>query len=200
MRTLVLGATASAGTINWYDALTGGILVATGTTFTTPSLSSTTTYFVEVTNAGCTSSPRTSVVATANTTPTITGTTPASRCGVGTVTLGAIASAGTINWYDALTGGTLVGTGTSFTTPSIGSTTTYYVEATNAGCTSAPRIAVIATVNNTATITGTTPDSRCDAGTLTLGATASTGTINCSNAPTGGTLGWNRNFIYNTKY
>jgi hypothetical protein len=186
--TLVLSATASTGTINWYDAITAGTLLGTGASYTTPSISSTTTYYIEVTNAGCTSSPRTAVVATVNITPTITGTTPASRCGVGTVALGAATSAGTINWYDAPTGGTLVGTGTSYTTPSIGSTTTYYVEATNAGCTSSPRIAVIATVNNTATITGTTPDSRCDAGTLTLGATASAGTINWYDAPTGGTL------------
>jgi hypothetical protein len=38
--------------------------------------------------------------------PTITGTTPASRCGTGTVTLGATSSTGTINWYAAATGGT----------------------------------------------------------------------------------------------
>jgi|GEM_PF-1172360 len=186
--TLVLAATASSGTINWYDALTGGTLVGSGTSFTTPSISVTTTYYVEAINAGCTSSPRSAVVATVNAIPTITGTTPASRCGAGTLTLGATASAGTIDWYDALTGGTLVGTGTSFTTPSIGSTTTYYVEATNAGCTSSPRISVIATVNNTTSITGTTPDSRCDAGTLTLGATASAGTLNWYDAPTVGTL------------
>jgi hypothetical protein len=86
------------------------------------------------------------VVATVNPTPTITGTTPASRCGTGTLALGATASAGTINWYSALTGGASLGTGTSFTTPSISTTTTYYVDATNAGCTSSPRIAVIATV------------------------------------------------------
>ncbi len=78
--------------------------------------------------------------------PTITGTTPGSRCGTGTVVLGATASAGTINWYAAITGGISLGTGTSFTTPSISATTTYYVEATNAGCTSAPRVAVVATV------------------------------------------------------
>ncbi|MCK6648450.1 MAG: PKD domain-containing protein [Bacteroidia bacterium] len=35
------------GTLNWYDAPTGGALVNTGTTFNTPVLSNTTTYYVE---------------------------------------------------------------------------------------------------------------------------------------------------------
>lgn len=79
--------------------------------------------------------------------PTITGTTPGSRCGTGTVTLGATASAGTINWYNVVSGGSSLGAGTSFPTPSIAATTTYYVDATDAGCTTASRTAVVATVN-----------------------------------------------------
>ncbi|HLP21828.1 MAG TPA: hypothetical protein VK174_16055, partial [Chitinophagales bacterium] len=92
---------------------------------------------------------------TVNTTPTITGTTPAARCETGTVNLAATASAGTIDWYAAATGGSSLGTGTSFVTPSIGSTTTYYVAATSVGCTTASRTAVVATVNTAPTITGT---------------------------------------------
>ena len=84
---------------------------------------------------------------TVNTPPTITSTTPGSRTGTGTVTLGATASAGTISWFAALTGGAALGTGTSFVTPSISSTTTYYVETNNGTCTSTPRVAVVATVN-----------------------------------------------------
>jgi hypothetical protein len=83
---------------------------------------------------------------TVNTVPTITGTTPNSRCGTGTVELGATASAGTINWYSTLTGGTSDGTGTTFITPGITSTKTYYVDATNNSCTSTPRTPVVATV------------------------------------------------------
>jgi hypothetical protein len=79
--------------------------------------------------------------------PTITGTTPGSRTGSGTVNLGATISAGTINWYAAATGGISLGTGTSFTTPVISTTTTYYVDATNNGCTTGTRTAVVATVN-----------------------------------------------------
>lgn len=60
--------------------------------------------------------------------------TPASRCGTGTVTLGATANAGaTINWYANSTGGTALGSGTSFTSPSISSTTTYFAAAETVG-------------------------------------------------------------------
>jgi hypothetical protein len=78
----------------------------------------------------------------------LTSTTGASICGTGTATLQATAAAGTINWYAASTGGASLGTGTSYTTPSIATTTTYYVDVTNNGCTSTPRTAVVATVNS----------------------------------------------------
>src|SRR5205823_1164465 len=42
------------------------------------------------------------------TTPSITSTTGGAVCGSGTVSLGAAASAGTINWYTTSTGGTSV--------------------------------------------------------------------------------------------
>jgi len=94
------------------------------------------------------------------TAPTITGTTPGSRCGTGTVGLSATASAGTISWWAASTGGTALATGNSYTTPSISTTTTYYVDATNAGCTTPTRTAITATVNSPApsggSITGST--------------------------------------------
>ena len=146
--TVVLGATTSAGTINWYSVSTGGTSLGTGTSYTTPSISTTTTYYVDATDNGCTTESRTAVTATVNTIPTITGITPGSRIGTGTVVLGATASAGTINWYSVSTGGTSLGTGTSFTTPSISTTTTYYVDATDNGCATASRTAIIATVNS----------------------------------------------------
>ena len=144
--TVAVGAT-STGNINWYAAASGGASLGTGTSFTTPSIAATTTYYVDASFNGCPATSRTAVTATVNDIPTITGTTPDSRCGTGTVALGATASAGTINWYAASTGGVSLGTGTSFTTPSISSTTTYYVDATSNGCTTAARTAVTATVS-----------------------------------------------------
>ncbi|RXM45725.1 hypothetical protein BOW57_03800, partial [Flavobacterium sp. YO64] len=143
---VTLGATASSGTINWYTAATGGSIVATGTSYKTPSLSTTTDYYVEAVANGCTSAARTKVTATVNTTPTITSTTPRSGCAGETVILSASASAGTINWYSNVTGGISLGTGTNFTTPNLSATTTYYVDATNNNCTTGSRVAVAATV------------------------------------------------------
>jgi Zn-dependent metalloprotease len=51
-----------------------------------------------------------------------------------TVTLSATGS-GTLGWYSVATGGPLLGSGTSFTTPSISNTTTYYVESQAPGAT-----------------------------------------------------------------
>ena len=83
---------------------------------------------------------RAQVTCSGNTTPSIaahitfassiTGTTPATRCGTGTTTLAAVGSAGTtIKWFDAPTGGALLATGSPFTTPVISANTTYYVGA-----------------------------------------------------------------------
>jgi hypothetical protein len=184
--TVTLGATASAGTINWYAAPTGGLSLGTGTSYTTPSISTSTTYYVDATANGCTTSSRTAVTATVNSIPTISGTTPASRCGAGSVTLGATASAGTVNWYAASIGGTPLATGNTYPTPSLTATTTYYVDATNNGCTTAARTAVTATINAIPSILSTTPGSRCGTGSVTLGATASAGTINWYSSPSGG--------------
>ncbi len=70
--TVTLGATASAGTVNWYATATGGSSLGTGTSFVTPSISSTTTYYVDATSNGCTTAARTAIMATINTGPSIT--------------------------------------------------------------------------------------------------------------------------------
>ncbi len=60
----------------------------------------------------------------------IVSTTPGLRCGTGTATAGATGSTGTtIKWYANASGGSSLGTGTTFTTPSISATTTYYAGA-----------------------------------------------------------------------
>lgn len=63
--------------------------------------------------------------------PQVTGTTPGTRCGIGTVNLSATGS--NLRWYDVPTGGSALGTGGSFTTPVINATTTYYVGASSGG-------------------------------------------------------------------
>jgi len=69
--------------------------------------------------------------------------TPASVIGSGQVIFSAMASSGTIKWFDAATGGTEI----TVLNPTINATTTYYAEAISPeGCISVSRTAVTATV------------------------------------------------------
>lgn len=77
---------------------------------------------------------------------TVTGvssTTPAQRCGNGTVMLNAAATSGGVSWYATETGGNVLGSTNSYTTESLAATTTYYVAA--AGC--SQRVPVIASIS-----------------------------------------------------
>lgn len=89
--------------------------------------------------------------------PVITSSTPASRCEQGSVVLKAEASAGKISWFGFATGGVELGTGTTFTTPKLNSTTAYYVSSTDLGCTS-KRTEIIATINPLPDVTVTVKD------------------------------------------
>ncbi len=68
-------ATITGATIQWYAAATGGTALATGNSFTTPVLNSTTSYFVTAKSGSCESSPRQEVVATINAPATVDGIT-----------------------------------------------------------------------------------------------------------------------------
>jgi len=187
--TVNISATASAGaTIDWFAASTGGSVLSDGsgtTTFTTPGISTTTTYYAEARNTttGCISATRSAVSATVNTIPSLPTGTNSSRCGTGTVGISATPGAGeTIDWYAASTGGSILagGTGTTtFITPSISTTTTYYAGARNTAtnCILITRIAVTATVNTLpASPTGTT-SSRCGTGAVTISALPESGSV-----------------------
>ncbi|NHF58330.1 T9SS type B sorting domain-containing protein [Flavobacteriaceae bacterium TP-CH-4] len=104
-------------------------------------------YFYDAVN-DC-ASPALRILLTRNTTPTITSTAGDQRCGTGPVTLSATATGipgnPTFRWYSSLSGGTEVGQGSNFTT-NLSQTTIFFVEATENGCTTSPRIPVTATV------------------------------------------------------
>lgn len=96
-----------------------------------------------------------------------------------TATLTATASAGaTINWYDAATGGNLLGTGAAYTTGPITSETSFYVEAASPTCSSG-RQEVKVTINSVPppTISVSDPAAICAGNTATLTATVSNGSI-----------------------
>ncbi|WP_165819402.1 gliding motility-associated C-terminal domain-containing protein [Flagellimonas aquimarina] len=102
-------------------------------------------FFFDVAN-NC-ASPVLTVSLLLNVTPTIDSTTGDTRCGDGTLTLTASVSDGSLlSWYASASGGAVLGTGESFETPSISTTTSFFVETTANGCSSV-RSEVLATVN-----------------------------------------------------
>ena len=152
------------GTLTWTDG--NGTILGTGNSFTTPVISQTTTYHVQASDNGCTSD-IVSVDATVQiiNDPVVQGDM---ICNSGSVNLTATGT-GTLTWMDG--NGNVLGTGNSFTTPVITQTTTYYVQDSDNGCTSA-MISVDATVQiiNNPTLIG---DTICNSGIATLTASGS---------------------------
>lgn len=135
----ILEATTSAGTINWYNTDIGGVILGTGTNFTTPILDSSTTYYVESTLAGC-KTQRTPIDVKVNSVPSITPETILSPvCGFGIFFLKATANEGVVNWFSTDSGGDILGTGLTYITPQISTNTTFYAEANNNNCISLTR-------------------------------------------------------------
>ncbi|RAR47758.1 Ig-like domain-containing protein [Flavobacterium lacus] len=119
--------------------------------------------------------------------PSIISFVAQSRCGEGSVTLTANASAGTVKWYTTPTGGTPIANGNSFTTPNLTQTTTYYFDAFAIGCTSGTRTTVNATINQIPLVTVVAPNPVCGENSTVLTASTTAGTINWYSAETGGT-------------
>lgn len=79
--------------------------------------------------------------------PSLISITSGSRNGPGPVLLAASTSSGVLNWFSNSSGGSILGTGSSFTTPALTTTTTFYVQVTGGnGCIST-RVPVLATIN-----------------------------------------------------
>lgn len=134
-------------TYNWTFP-SGWTVTAGAGTATVTVTANTTSGTVSVTPAnGCGNGTARTLSVTVTTSPTITSTTPGSRVGFGTVNIGANASAGVVNWYAAASGGPILHTGNTFTTPDLVTSTTFYAEAFNGSCPSAVRTSVLATVN-----------------------------------------------------
>lgn len=121
-----------AATFQWQssnDSLTfTDIPGATSLNDTTALLNSTTFYILVVKDGSgntCTQSPAKVNVLV----PSLAGTSPGTRCGIGTVTLGATAAGiENLSWYNVPSGGAILGTGSSFVTPVISDTTNFYVQ------------------------------------------------------------------------
>ncbi|MXO05845.1 gliding motility-associated C-terminal domain-containing protein [Flavobacterium sp. HBTb2-11-1] len=148
--TTLTAALAVGETVNWYSTATGGASLASTAAFTTPALTAPTTYYVEVTRNGCVNSERNPVQVLIDNPvlPTVTAS-PTTICSgqTTTLTVQAPVAGTTYNWYDAATGGTLLFTGNSFTTPVLTVNTSYFVEAAIGACTTPTRTAVNLTVS-----------------------------------------------------
>jgi len=143
---VTLIANANAGTVKWYDSLTSTTPIAIGSTFTTPIIMSTTSYYADAFEVGCTTATRTTVTATIIEIPVLSVLTSNVQECEGSVLLQASTTIGTIRWYDSDIGGTLVENGSDFNTPSITEDTTFYVQSDNNGCISGLRIPVLITI------------------------------------------------------
>jgi gliding motility-associated-like protein len=152
---LTLQAISNTGLVNWYANQVGGTPLFTGTSFNTPLLNISTPYYVDAMPSGCATANRTMVLATIYASPTLIINPTLPICAGNSATATAAANAGTINWYDSPTSTVVIGNGTSFVSPVLQNTTTFYAQANNNGCLSAKK-AVTVVVNTLPNITDET--------------------------------------------
>ena len=164
----------------WYSTATGGNSIPgqTGSTFITPVLNGTTTYYASIFSSTTCESTRVPVVATINPIPNAPLGIDSSRCGAGTITLKASgATVGqTYRWYTTSSGGSPIAGQTNFSylSPVLNSTTTFYSSiVSNQNCESS-RTPVLATINAIPNQPIASDSSRCGPGILSLKASGAT--------------------------
>lgn len=116
---------------NWTDMPS-----ATTASVSTGTITATTYYRASINKAVGVNCIYSNVVTVAVNNPSVGTRNNATRCGVGTATLSVTGNNGTVNWYANASGGSPLAGGvntTTFITPSISATTTYYVDAQLAG-------------------------------------------------------------------
>ncbi len=124
--------TASGNSIAWYDSANATAPIATGASYTTPALTSNTSYWVEVSNPLTTCvSDRAEVMVTVMPLPVLTvATTVYNTCENTTALLTAATTTGNlIVWYDSATATQPVANGAEFNTPALTQNTSYWVQA-----------------------------------------------------------------------
>lgn len=128
----------------WYSQQSGGLPVYTGADFTTPAITSETTYYVEAIQNGCTTNKRTPVIIKITPSPENPTVSNSVICSGQSATLTASGNpSASYNWYDQSGSGAIIATGTSFSTPPLINSATYYVEASINGCNSEKNPALV---------------------------------------------------------
>ena len=145
--------------LTWYNVPTGGTSIATGSIFTTPALTATTSYWIQDSLSGCPASARTEVIVTVSgIAPTVTATSNSPVCAGSTLNLSASTAVGASYAWTGPNSFT-----SSLQNPSISSVTTlaagtYNLTATSGGCTSAvSSITVVVNANPTVVSTPSYP-------------------------------------------
>ncbi len=129
-------------TVQWYETLTGGTALSNSTVLATG-----TTYYASQTQSACASATRLAVLVTIGGTALPSGSLNQSFCSSGTIS-NLVVTGSSIQWFLASSAGTALSPSTALTNG-----TTYYASQTVSGCTS-DRLAVNATIVNTAVPTG----------------------------------------------
>jgi gliding motility-associated-like protein len=133
------------GTYEWFDEAVNGNLLASGTQFTSPPLTANTTFYVQCKSGHCVSK-RTAVTVSVLPLPNPPTTSGVTIC-KGTKAIINLGTLGKYEWYDAATGGNLLDSTPSFTTPPLFASTNYFVLAVSGKCKS-KRSPVSVTVND----------------------------------------------------
>ena len=168
------------GTITWYSNSNLTTTLGTGNSYTTPNLSTNTTYYLTSTSGPCVSS-STPVTVTVNPlqAPTVNGNT--NICLGNSTTLTA-SGGNNYTWYSAANGTGVLGSGANYTTPSLSSNTTYYV-----GIQSQPvSQTVVYNINSTNQLFNM--GSNCGSGSYYNGCSGQTGFNWTSSIPAGATI------------
>ena len=197
--TFPLGASAATLTINydlpvtpisWYNALTGGTLLGTGTTLETvgtivlPTTNTPGTYnfYAEATSGSC-GSPRLNMSVVINPAPATPTANNSTQCGAAvpgcSVTSTSGAPTPVFNWYTTPTGGTPIAgvTGTSYTGTAISVPTHFYVSEFNGTCESI-RVDVFANVTTAPSLAVTADQTVCNNSITTIAVTSTLANFN----------------------
>jgi hypothetical protein len=184
--TVAISATPGAGeVIDWYNAAASGSIVSGGTatnSFTTPSISTTTTYFAQARNTttGCVSATRTAVTATINAFPVvaaITGTT--SVCISSTTQLSNTTGGGA--WSSNAAGVAAVNSSGLVSGINNGTAVITYTVTSASNCVTSVTTAVTVKATPSPTIFAATPTTFCGGSASTLVASGNAITFNGAN-------------------
>jgi gliding motility-associated-like protein len=180
-----------------YSAATGGTLITTGngsTPFIFPSITTDTSFYIECVSAsGCVSIDRKKVKVTATQFPIATATQASITTCIGTSATFNVASPVTnavYTWYDAATGGNVVGSGNALTISPVTVDATYYLETSLNGCVSVNRFPVALTAATTpslAVVSNAVTVCSGDPANFAIASPDATVTYNWYTASTGGT-------------